>query len=108
MRFWMHSRTIDVPAGYRPPPSIGDRGPTVVWPLTAHVVVGPEEAVEVYETNLSRYPENGWALHGLAECLARLGREEDAAAAKSRFDLAWTDADIVIPGSCFCRTKAAS
>ena len=38
-----------------------------------------EEAVAVYEANLARYPNNGWALHGLAEGLAKLGREEEAA-----------------------------
>jgi predicted Zn-dependent protease len=66
-----------------------------------------EEAVAVYEANLARYPENGWALHGLAECLRRLGRREEAAAAQARFETAWADADTIIPGSCFCRTKIA-
>ena len=64
-----------------------------------------EEAIAVYEANLARYPENGWALHGLAEGLQRLGREEEAAAAQARFDAAWSDSDTIIPGSCFCRTK---
>jgi tetratricopeptide (TPR) repeat protein len=63
------------------------------------------EAVVVYEANLERYPENGWALHGLAECLKGLGRDEEAAAMNKRFERAWTRSDIVIPGSCFCRTK---
>ena len=66
-----------------------------------------EEAVSVYEANLARYPENGWALHGLAEGLERLGRDEEATAAQARFDAAWADADTVIPGSCFCRTGTA-
>ncbi len=64
-----------------------------------------EEAIEVYEANLARYPENGWALHGLTESLQRLGRDEEATAAQARFDTAWADSDTVIPGSCFCRTK---
>jgi len=64
-----------------------------------------EEAIAVYEANLERYPENGWALHGLAEGLHRLGREEEAAAAQARFDAAWAGSDTTIPGSCFCRTK---
>jgi len=63
-----------------------------------------EEAVAVYEANLARYPENGWALHGLTEGLRRLGREDEAAAAQARFDAAWANSDTVIPGSCFCRT----
>jgi len=64
-----------------------------------------DEAIAVYEANLARYPENGWALHGLAEGLQRLGREEEGAAAQARFDAAWADSDTIIPGSCFCRTK---
>ena len=56
-------------------------------------------------TNLARYPDNGWALHGLAECLRRLGRSEEAEAVQARFDTAWADSDTIIPGSCFCRTK---
>jgi tetratricopeptide (TPR) repeat protein len=63
-----------------------------------------EEAVAVYEANLARYPNNGWALHGLAECLRGLGRKEEAGDAQARFETAWADADTVIPGSCFCRT----
>ena len=62
-----------------------------------------EEAVAVYEANLARYPNNGWALHGLAESLEGLGRKEAAAAAQARFERAWADSDTVIPGSCFCK-----
>ncbi|MEM9802849.1 MAG: tetratricopeptide repeat protein, partial [Planctomycetota bacterium] len=36
-----------------------------------------EEALEVYEANLDRYPENGWALYGLAECLEGLDRDAE-------------------------------
>ena len=64
------------------------------------------EALVVYRANLERYPENGWALHGLAECLQALGREEEAADARERFERAWERADTRIPGSCFCRTEA--
>jgi tetratricopeptide (TPR) repeat protein len=64
-----------------------------------------EEAIEVYEANLKRYPENGWALHGLAEALRGVGRSEEAAAVQARFRAAWSDSDLAIPGSCFCRTK---
>ena len=64
-----------------------------------------EEAVEVYEANLARYPENGWALHGLAESLRGLGRNDEADEAKKRFEKAFAEADVTIPGSCFCKTK---
>ena len=64
-----------------------------------------EEAVAVYEANLARYPENGWALHGLAESLRGLDRQSEAIAAQERFDAAWAGSDTVIPGSCFCKTS---
>ncbi len=64
------------------------------------------EAIEVYRKDLARYPENGWALHGLAECLRMTGREAEAAAVRARFEKAWARADVTIPGSCFCRTAA--
>jgi tetratricopeptide (TPR) repeat protein len=62
-----------------------------------------KEALEVYEANLVRYPENGWALHGMAEALEGLGRPDEAAEVRSRFEIAWDDADVKIPGSCFCK-----
>jgi tetratricopeptide (TPR) repeat protein len=62
-----------------------------------------EEALEVYRANLKRYPNNGWALHGVAECLRGLGREDEAAAANAQFVEAWKRSDITIPGSCFCK-----
>ena len=62
-----------------------------------------EEAYAVYEANLGRYPDNGWALHGLAECLEQLGRKKEAEEARARFSKAWVDADVEIPGSCYCR-----
>ncbi|MHC4940054.1 MAG: tetratricopeptide repeat protein [Planctomycetota bacterium] len=64
-----------------------------------------EEAITVYQANLKRYPENGWALHGLAECLRGLGKEDEAKKVRARFDKAWARADVTIPGSCFCKTK---
>ena len=66
-----------------------------------------DEAIEVYEANLKRFPENGWALHGLAECLRGLGKEDEAAAVQARFDAAWAKADVTIPGSCFCKGAGA-
>lgn len=64
-----------------------------------------EEARAVYAEDLRRYPENGWALSGLAECLAGLGDERAAADARARFARAWKRADTEIPGSCFCRLR---
>jgi len=63
-----------------------------------------EEALEVYREDLQRYPNNGWALFGMAECLRGLGREEEAQAAEERFEEAWVRADVRIHGSCFCKS----
>ena len=63
-----------------------------------------EEAENVYRADLALHPGNGWALHGLAECLRRTGRGEEAADVDQRFHSAWARADIEIKGSCYCRT----
>lgn len=63
------------------------------------------EAERVYRADLARYPENGWALHGLAECLERTGRAAEATAVRARFAAAFAAADVTIPGSCYCRTR---
>lgn len=65
-----------------------------------------DEAIEVYRANLARFPDNGWALHGLAECMRKTDREDEAATAEARFRKAWVHADVEIPGSCFCKTKS--
>ena len=62
-----------------------------------------EEAVEVYDANLARYPENGWALKGLTECYEGLGRDDAADDARVRFEAAFARSDVTIPGSCYCR-----
>ncbi|MFM7296804.1 MAG: hypothetical protein ACKO4Q_06235 [Planctomycetota bacterium] len=64
-----------------------------------------EEAEQVYRADLVRHPENGWSLHGLAECQRRSGRAAEAAATESRFRAAWRRADITLRGSCYCRKR---
>jgi len=64
-----------------------------------------EEAEKVYRANLKRYPENGWALYGLAECLEGMNRKAEAVAVNARFEKAWSRSDTKIIGSCFCKTK---
>jgi tetratricopeptide (TPR) repeat protein len=63
------------------------------------------EAEAVYRADLRQHPANGWALHGLAECLHREGRADEAAETTTRFREAWAHADIAIKASCYCRTK---
>jgi hypothetical protein len=63
------------------------------------------EAREVYTQDLVRHPENGWSLHGLAECNLRLGDSDAATAVEARLAKAWSRADVKLVGSCFCRKK---
>lgn len=61
----------------------------------AHLEAGePEEAALVFETDMLEYPENGWALFGLAASLEEKGNTEAAEAAMARYQRAWEHADI--------------
>jgi len=64
------------------------------------------DAEAVYREDLFLHPGNGWALHGLAECQRRAGNAVEAAETQARFRAAWARSDIVIAGSCYCRTRA--
>lgn len=59
-----------------------------------------------YDNTLSRacqHPNNVWSLHGMHECLLRLGREEEAILLKPQLDIALARADVEIKYSCYCR-----
>lgn len=62
------------------------------------------EAEQVYRADLERHRENGWALHGLAECLRRSGRDREARDMDERFHATWARADVEIHASCYCRS----
>ena len=53
----------------------------------------------------SQHPDNLWSLHGLVECLDRLGRNEEANAMRARLNLAMARADVPINASCACRLQ---
>ena len=61
----------------------------------------PYEAALVYQADLDRNRENGWALMGLAESLRKQGKTQDAAAVQKRFVKAWARADVKITASSF-------
>ncbi|USI92951.1 tetratricopeptide repeat protein [Rhodococcus pyridinivorans] len=75
-----------------------------------------EEAAEVYRADLGLSPEvlprrrarvnNVWSLHGLYECLVKLGRTDEASAFALQRSIAVASADIEIGASCFCRLTA--
>lgn len=56
----------------------------------------PAESERAWREDLAHYPDNGWALHGLARALAAQGRAEEAAQARGRQRAAWGDADFAL------------
>ena len=65
-----------------------------------------EEAEAVYRKDLRLHRDNGWALHGLAQCLERKGSTEEAAEVRQRFDRVWSNATVEIRAACFCARSA--
>lgn len=62
------------------------------------------DAEQVYRKDLEIYPENGWSLFGLYQCLnTRDPNAPETRAVKARFDKAWANADIPPPhATCLC------
>jgi tetratricopeptide (TPR) repeat protein len=63
------------------------------------------EAEKVYREDLARWPDNGWALFGLAQSLEKLGRDKEAAEVKAKFEKIWQRADVKLTASCFCQAE---
>ena len=68
----------------------------------------PAEAEAAYREDLRRWPDNGWALYGLAESLQAQGKQQEAAEVRKKFEEAWKHADIKLTASCFCQSKEHS
>ncbi|MFD8395456.1 tetratricopeptide repeat protein [Streptomyces sp. NPDC059680] len=75
------------------------------------------EAEAVYRADLGlddtlpravQHPDNVWALHGLHECLVRLGKTGEAQIVDQRLKIALAMADVPVQASCFCRLDAVS
>ena len=60
-----------------------------------------EEAEVVYWDDLSKNPDNGWALFGLVQSLKVQGKDQQAAEAEGRFKKAWIRADVELSSSRF-------
>ena len=54
----------------------------------------PADAEQVFRDELTRNPENGWSLHGLARALKAQGKNEESRAVAERFAKAWANADV--------------
>ncbi|KTD20388.1 Putative Zn-dependent protease, contains TPR repeats [Legionella lansingensis] len=57
----------------------------------------PKKAVELYRQTLKQFPNNGWALFGLAKALRALGEDEEANKVDAEFKNAWKYADVASP-----------
>ena len=75
------------------------------------------EAEAVYRADLGlddtlprpvQHPGNVWALHGLHECLVRLGKAGEARIIAQQLKIAAALADVPIGSSCFCRLEIAT
>ncbi|MFB7510651.1 hypothetical protein ACFC0P_46060, partial [Streptomyces broussonetiae] len=55
-----------------------------------------------------QHPGNVWALHGLHECLVRLGKQGEAQIVAQQLRIATALADVPIEASCFCRLETAA
>ncbi|KAM5348607.1 hypothetical protein ACJ41O_008431 [Fusarium nematophilum] len=73
-----------------------------------------EKALDVYMADLGmtdalprtlRHPNNVWALHGVHECLVKLGRESEAKDLEEQLSTAVAAADVPVHASCFCRLE---
>ena len=58
-----------------------------------------ERAIELYQEDLSHFPRNGWALHGLHLAYLRSGDEANAKATLELAEDAWQHATIRLEGS---------
>ncbi len=61
------------------------------------------EAERAFREDLKLFPENGWSLFGLERALREQGRTADADRAASRFEAAWSRADVEIHAPCLCQ-----
>jgi hypothetical protein len=57
----------------------------------------------VYREDLAIHAGNGWALHGLAECLRKAGDAAEAEKVEAQLKQSWARADVAITASCYCR-----
>jgi tetratricopeptide (TPR) repeat protein len=61
----------------------------------------PDEAEVVYWQDLGRNRDNGYALYALTLSLEALGKADQAAAMRRRFEAAWSNADVILTSSRF-------
>jgi tetratricopeptide (TPR) repeat protein len=63
------------------------------------------EAEEVYRADLERHPRNAWSLLGLKQALEGQQKSAEVEVIAAEVDAAWARADVMPPGSCYCREQ---
>jgi tetratricopeptide (TPR) repeat protein len=58
-------------------------------------------AEQVYREDLTRFPENGWSLFGLAQSLEAQGQSSEAAEVRTQFLRVWQHSDVELTASRF-------
>ncbi|MGQ0542141.1 MAG: alpha/beta fold hydrolase [Blastocatellia bacterium] len=66
------------------------------------------EAEAVFRKEIDKNPKNGRALFGLAEALAKQGKETSAALVRKEFEAAWKNADTKLSADVFAGKKVAA
>ena len=65
------------------------------------------EAEQVYRDDLTRLPENGWSLLGLAQSLRKQDKNaQEVSETQAKFEKIWAKADLTISTSCLCQPQA--
>ena len=62
-----------------------------------------EEAEKLYRHDLKLHAGNIWSLHGLTECLERLGKLDEAKLMRAQLESAREQASVDVNASCYCR-----
>lgn len=86
------------------------------WDLPVREWLGPAlmmdgqyaEAERAFREEIGRNPRNGRALFGLAEALARQGKDSSAALVRKEFEAAWKSADMTLNTEMFNAKKAVA
>ncbi|MEO8400779.1 MAG: tetratricopeptide repeat protein [Gammaproteobacteria bacterium] len=65
----------------------------------------PKEAIALYHQDLEQYPQNGWALYGLAKALRKVGENQKADRVEREFKTVWKYSDISTPFVLFDENK---
>jgi tetratricopeptide (TPR) repeat protein len=74
------------------------------WPIPVRQLQGAallevgraDEAEAAFNTDLKKFPDNGWSLSGLQASLERQGKRADAAAVRARLERVWGGADTAL------------